>query len=145
MGQNMALIGAGTIARTSTRTTTIAILGGSFAVAGVLGMMAFVKFFNFTPEGSMALASALGVGRLAITGIGLVETLAVVLILTPRTRAVGAGLAVLTMLGALTAHATRIGFSGNPAAEMWPLALVVLALASVVLYLSRRASAAATG
>jgi hypothetical protein len=36
------------------------------------------------------------------------------------------------MGGALFTHATKIGWSGNPAAKMWPLALVALAAASSV-------------
>ena len=112
---------------------TIALWIGQLAVAGILGMMAFTKFFNYTPEGSMALADAMGVGRGVITMIGLVEAAALFLILVPRGRTVGALLAVLTMLGALFTHATTIGWSGNAAAEMWPLAIVVLAAASFVL------------
>ena len=62
-------------------------------------MSAFVKFFNYTPEGSMALAQALGVGRGVVTLIGIVEA---------------------------------------AAAEAWPLALVVLAIAGFVLIVRRR-------
>jgi hypothetical protein len=111
---------------------TIALWVSQIAVAGVLGMMAFVKFFNFTPEGSMALAEAMGVGRGVITMIGLVEAAVVVLVLMPRTHAIGALLGIGTMLGALFTHATKIGFSGNAAAEMWPMALVILALSGFV-------------
>ena len=131
--------GAGaSAASNTTRGMTIALWVAQLATAGILGMGALAKFFNFTPEGSMALADAMGVGRGAITGIGLVETAAVLLILTPRTRALGALIGVLTMLGALFTHATTIGFSGNAAAEMWPLALVVLAASSFVLIRRRR-------
>ena len=112
---------------------TIALWIGQLAVAGVLGMMAFMKFFNYTPEGSMALADAMGVGRGIITLIGLVEVTVLFLDLLPRARAVGALLGVFTMIGALITHATKIGWSGNAAAEMWPLAIAVLAAASFVL------------
>jgi hypothetical protein len=43
-----------------------------------------------------------------------------------------AQIAVATMGGALFSHATRIGWSGNAAAEMWPLALVGFVAASWV-------------
>ena len=56
----------------------------------------------------------------------------------PRTHAIGALLAVFTMLGALFSHATKIGWSGNAVAEMWPLAIVVLACASFVLVVRRK-------
>jgi len=122
----------------TSRGTTVAPWIGQLAVAGILGMGAFAKFFAYTPEGSMALAEALGVGRGIITLIGLVEITAVALILLPRTHAVGALLASLTMLGALFSHLTKIGFSGNAAAEMWPLSLVALAAAAFVLIVRRR-------
>ena len=86
----------------------------------------------------MALADAMGVGRGVVTIIGLVETAALALILIPRAHAIGALLAVFTMLGALLAHATKIGWSGNAAAEGWPLALVVLVAASFVLMVRRK-------
>ncbi len=121
------------VTKSASTGTTIALWIGQLAVAGILGMMAFAKFFNYTPEGSMALADAMGVGRGVITVIGLVEATAVFLILLPRGRAVGALLGMLTMLGALFTHATTIGWSGNAAADMWPLALVVLAASSFVL------------
>jgi hypothetical protein len=117
---------------------TVAVWIGQLAVAAILGMGAFAKFFAYTPEGSMALAQALGVGRGVVTAIGLVEALAVVLILLPATRTLGAALAVATMLGALSSHATVIGFSGSATAEMWPMAIVVLLAASFVLLVRRR-------
>jgi hypothetical protein len=79
-------------------------------------MAAFTKFFVYTPDGSMALAAALGVGRGAL----------------------GALLAAFTMGGALFSHATKIGWSGNAAAEMWPIALLVLVAAAFV-FIARRA------
>ncbi len=94
------------------RGMTIALWIAQLAVAGILGIGAFMKFFNYTPEGSMALADAMGVGRGVITMIGLVETAALVLILIPRAHAIGA------MLG-------------------WPLALVVLVAAAFVLMVRR--------
>ncbi len=126
------------VTKSASKGMTVALWIGQLAVAGVLGMMAFMKFFNYTPEGSMALADAMGVGRGIITLIGLVEAAVLFLILLPRARAVGALLGVFTMIGALITHATKIGWSGNAAAEMWPLAIVVLALASFVLIGRRR-------
>jgi uncharacterized membrane protein YphA (DoxX/SURF4 family) len=120
-----------------TRARTVALWIAQLAVAGILGMAAFAKLFNFTAEGSKPLADALGIGRGAVAGIGIVELAAVILILLPWRRAVGALLAVGTMMGALLSHAAVIGWSGNPG-EMWPMALVVLVAASVVLVMRRR-------
>ncbi len=120
--------------------TTVALWIARIAVAGILGMGAFTKFFMYTPEGSMALADAMGVGRGLILLVGLVELTATTLILIPRLQRIGALLAAATMGGALFTHATTIGWSGNAAAEMWPLALIAFAAASsvvVVLYLRR--------
>ena len=112
---------------------TVALWTAQLLVAGILGMMAFTKFFVYTPDGSMVLAEAMGVGRGVITLIGLVELSAAALILIPRRHTLGALLAAATMGGALFTHATKIGWSGNAAAEMWPMALVVLAAASFVI------------
>jgi len=119
---------------------TVALWIAQFAVAGILGIGAFTKFFMYTPDGSMALADAMGVGRGVILLIGLVELVAATLILIPRRHMLGALLAAATMGGALFTHATKIGWSGNAAAEMWPLALIAFAAASsvvVVRYLRR--------
>jgi hypothetical protein len=111
---------------------TAAVWIAQIAVAGILGMGAFTKFFMYTPDGSMALSEALGVGRGIILGIGVVEATAATLILIPRRHLTGGLLAAATMGGALFSHATRIGWSGNAAAEMWPLALVGFVTASWV-------------
>ncbi len=117
---------------------TVGLWIAQILVAGILGMAAFGKFFMYTPDGSMALAEALGVGRGVVTVIGLAELAAAVLILIPRRHLYGALLAAAAMLGALFSHATRIGWSGNAAAEMWPMALAVLA-AAVFVIIGRRA------
>ena len=102
-------------AKAKSKSMTVALWIAQFLVAGILVMAAFTKFFVYTPEGSMALAEAMGVGRGMITLIGLVELSAAVLILIPRRHLIGAGLAALTMGGALFTHATKIGWSGNAA------------------------------
>jgi len=111
---------------------TMAVWIAQLAVAGILGMAAFTKFFMYTPDGSMALAEAMGVGKGIILLIGLVELTAAALILIPRRHLLGGLLAAATMAGALFTHATKIGWSGNAAAEMWPLALIAFAAASSV-------------
>ena len=132
------VLATGNSVRATGKAMAVALWTAQLLVAGILGMMAFTKFFVYTPEGSMVLAEAMGVGRGMITLIGLVELSAAALILIPRRHALGALLAVLTMGGALLTHAGKIGWSGNAAAEMWPMALVVLAAASFVI-IGRRA------
>jgi uncharacterized membrane protein YphA (DoxX/SURF4 family) len=118
----------------------VALRISQLAVAGILGLAAFGKFFMYTPDGSMALAQALGVGREIVTVIGLIELVAAIMILIPRKHIYGALLAAGAMLGALFSHATRIGWSGSAAAEMWPMALVVLVAAVFVLVARRTRS-----
>ncbi len=124
-------------ATTASKATTIALWVGQVGAAAIFAMAAFAKLFNFTDSGSKPLADALGVGRGAIASLGVIELAAVILLLVPKTRAIGALLGVGLMLGALGSHAAVIGFAGNPAAEMWPLALVALALSALVLVLRR--------
>ncbi len=132
-------VAASSSIRETGKAATISLWVAQVAVAAILGFAAFTKFFVYTPEGSMALAEALGVGRGVITLIGLVELTAAALILIPRRHTLGALLAATSMGGALFSHATKIGWSGNAAAEMWPLALVVLAAASFVIAVRLRA------
>lgn len=127
----------------NSRVMTVALWAAQLLVSGILAMAAFTKLFVYTPEGSMALATALGVGRGVVTLIGLVELSAATLILIPRRHVLGALLAALTMAGALSIHATIIGWSGSAAAEMWPMALAVLAAAVFVIF-GRQSRAAAT-
>jgi len=130
MADNVLSVGDST--RRSLGFASVGVWIAQVAVAGILLAGAFPKFFLYTPEGSMALAEALGVGRGVITMIGLVELTVAALILIPRLHLWGGLLAAATMGGALFAHATKIGWSGNAAAEMWPLALFALAAASTV-------------
>lgn len=50
---------------------------------------------------------------------------------------VGGLLGTSTGVGALVSHAAKIGLSGGPVAEMWPLALLVLAASAFVLIVRR--------
>jgi putative oxidoreductase len=55
-------------------------------------------------------------GRPAATAVGVVELLCVILLLIPRTAAIGAALALLNISGAIFAHLTSLGIQVvNPA------------------------------
>ena len=127
----------GNTSRTEGKALAVSLWMAQVAVAGILAMAAFTKLFAYTPEGSMALAEALGVGRGVITVIGLVELSAAALILIPKRHALGGLLAAFAMVEALFSHATKVGWSGSPAAEMWPMALAVLVM-SVFVIVGRR-------
>ena len=52
-------------------------------------------------------------GRAAVTGIGVVELVTVVLLLVPRTALIGAVLASAVMLGAIGSHLGPVGVEGD--------------------------------
>ena len=114
----------------------IAFAVARFAAAAVMLAGAIPKFI-YAPDGAQQLAEALGVGRLQITGIGVTELAAAVLLLGLH-RGLGGALAVGLMGGALVSHVTKLGFSGSAPAEMWPLALVGLAAGAATLIRHRR-------
>ena len=68
-------------------------------------------------------------GRLAT---GAIEVLAGVLVLVPKTVLIGAVLVAVTMLGALGAHATKLGFAGDAGGMAVLAALLLVAAIGVV-------------
>lgn len=80
-------------------------------VAVILGQTLFFKFS--ATEESVQIFSQLGMEPYGRLGIGMAEFIAVVLLLIPRTAHWGALLALGLMSGALIAHATQLGFSGE--------------------------------
>jgi hypothetical protein len=76
------------------------------AVALILGQTLYFKF-TYAPE-TRVIFEPMG-GRAAATAVGLAELLCVVLLLVPRTAAVGAGLSLAVIAGAIFTHLTRLG------------------------------------
>ncbi len=75
-------------------------------VAVILGQTLFFKF-TYAPETQVIFADR--GGRPAATAVGVVELLCVILLLVPRTAAVGAALALLVISGAIFTHLTSLG------------------------------------
>ena len=75
-------------------------------VAVILAQTLFFKF-TYAPETQVIFAGR--AGRPAATAVGIVELLCVILLLVPRTAAVGAVLALLVIGGALFTHLTSLG------------------------------------
>lgn len=75
-------------------------------VALILAQTLFFKF-TYAPE-TQAIFASRG-GRLAATAVGLAELLCVILLLLPRTAALGAALALLVISGAIFTHLTSLG------------------------------------
>ena len=75
-------------------------------VALILAQTLFFKF-TYAPETQVIFANR--GGRPAATAVGIVELLCVLLLLIPRTAALGAALALLVINGALFTHLTSLG------------------------------------
>jgi uncharacterized membrane protein YphA (DoxX/SURF4 family) len=126
----------------SGRAYTVASWVGQVIVAVILAQTLFFKFTN-APE-TQVIFEKLG-GRPAAIGSGVMELVAVVLILVPRTAAWGALLAVGMMLGAIGSHLGVIGIkvpspdgTSDDGGVLFGMALTVLAMALMVAFLRRR-------
>lgn len=100
-------------------------------------------FFKFTgAEESKYIFSALmgaeyeAFGRI---GSGIVEMIAAILILLPRTAAIGAILSIGTISGAILSHLTQLGIVvKDDGGALFGLAMAVFVLSIVVLFIHRR-------
>lgn len=104
------------------------------AVAGIFIMAAVGKLTGQAEPLVTAMADY--GGKPAVLAIGIIELISAVLILIPKTAVIGAGAAILVMLGALGSHAMFLGFGGD-VGGMWPMAAgaLVAAIAAVVMLL----------
>jgi hypothetical protein len=116
-------------------------------VAFILGQTLFFKFTG--AEETRALFEVLGAEPIGRYGSGVLELLAVVLLLIPRTSVFGAILSLGVITGAIGAHLTKLGISidpvalGNPGLEplegptLFGMAVVVF-VSSIVIIAIRR-------
>ncbi len=97
-------------------------------------------FFKFTGAAeSKFIFQTLGVEPWGRIVSGVVELIAVVLLLVPRTAALGAMLAGGVMSGAIFSHATKLGLVvQNDGGLLFALALTVFVCSAVVLIIRRR-------
>jgi hypothetical protein len=103
-------------------------------------ILAQTLYFKFTgaPE-SKYIFSALGLEPWGRLGTGVAELIAVVLLLYPRTPAIGAVLAMGLMGGAIMSHLTRLGIEvQGDHGLLFKLAITVMLAAVVVVLLRRR-------
>jgi uncharacterized membrane protein YphA (DoxX/SURF4 family) len=104
------------------------------------GIMLQTLFFKFTaaPE-SVYIFSKLGIEPWGRIGIGIAELVSVILLLIPRTTAIGALMAVGIMAGALAAHITMLGIVvQNDGGELFLLALLVFVVSSALVIIFRK-------
>ncbi len=124
------------------RPARIASWTAQLVAAGILGQTLFFKFTG-APE-AVELFTQLGVEPFGRIGSGLVELLAVVLLLTPRFASLGALVALGTMGGALFSHLTVLGVvfkdqnGVGDGGALFSMALVTTVAALVIGYVRRR-------
>jgi uncharacterized membrane protein YphA (DoxX/SURF4 family) len=97
-------------------------------------------FFKFTgAEESVYIFSTLGLEPWGRIGSGVVELIAAVLLLLPRTVTLGALLALVTISGAIFSHLTRLGIVvKDDGGLLFALALAVFISSALILLLRRR-------
>ncbi|MEP6571336.1 MAG: DoxX family protein [Gemmatimonadota bacterium] len=103
-------------------------------------ILAQTLFFKFTgAEESRYIFSQLGIEPWGRIGTGFLELIAVVLLLYPRTPAIGAVLAIGLMCGAIVGHLTRLGVVvQNDGGLLFGLAVATLVSAVLVVLIRRR-------
>ncbi len=97
-------------------------------------------FFKFTaaPE-SVYIFTKVGLEPWGRIGSGAAELIAAILILVPSTTWLGAGLALVVMLGAIFSHLTILGIAVmGDGGLLFGLAFAVAACSAVLLFLQRR-------
>ncbi|HEU5220156.1 MAG TPA: DoxX family protein [Gemmatimonadales bacterium] len=110
---------------------------GRLLAAGILAQTLYFKFTG-APE-SVYIFSRLGVEPWGRIGTGVLELVSVILLLSPRTPALGSVLACGLMAGAIMAHLTMLGISvQGDNGLLFKLALTTLLAALVVLVINRR-------
>ena len=96
-------------------------------------------FFKFTaaPE-SVYIFSTLGIEPYGRIGSGIVELIASILILIPRTTLLGAILGLGTMAGAILSHVTKLGIEvNNDGGTLFILAIVTFICCAILLFINK--------
>jgi hypothetical protein len=119
------------------RATKLVSWAAQLVAAGILGQTLFFKFTG-APE-SVYIFSTLGMEPWGRIGSGVMELVAVGLLLYPRTPVLGALLAIGLMAGAIFFHLTRLGIAvQGDGGLLFKLALTVLLCSAVILVIRRR-------
>jgi len=111
--------------------------GCQILAAIILGQTLFFKFTG-APE-SVYIFATLGAEPWGRIGSGILELIAVLLLLYPKTPALGAALAAGLMVGAIGAHLTRLGIEvQGDKGTLFGLAVATLVTSAIVVALRRR-------
>ena len=103
-------------------------------------------FFKFTAaEESVYIFTQIGMEPVGRIGIGIMELIAAILILYPKTTPYGALLAVGLMAGAVFFHLTKLGIVvKNDGGQLFVYALIVLVSSAILLVIFRQQLVATT-
>jgi len=103
-------------------------------------------FFKFTAaEESVYIFTQIGMEPVGRIGIGIMELIAAILILYPKTTPYGALLAVGLMAGAIFFHLTKLGIVvKNDGGQLFVYALIVLVSSAILLVIFRQQLVATT-
>ena len=96
-------------------------------------------YFKFTgaPE-SIYIFETLGIEPYGRIGSGIVELIASILILIPRTTLVGAIIGLGTITGAILAHLTKLGIEvNNDGGTLFTMAIIVFISCSILIYVNK--------
>jgi len=120
-----------------TKRTKLISWTGQIVVATILAQSLFFKFSG-APE-AVHIFTALGVEPWGRIGVGLVELVTVLLLLTPRGAATGALLSIGLMIGAIGSHLLVLGIDlQGDGGTLFVMAWVVLIAGSAVAWVRRR-------
>jgi uncharacterized membrane protein YphA (DoxX/SURF4 family) len=97
-------------------------------------------FFKFTgAEESVYIFTKLGIEPYGRIGSGIVELIASILILIPRTTLIGALLGLGTMLGAIFSHLFVLGIEvKNDGGELFTLAIIVFLCCTILIFQNKK-------
>jgi uncharacterized membrane protein YphA (DoxX/SURF4 family) len=96
-------------------------------------------FFKFTaaPE-SVYIFTTLGIEPYGRIGSGIVELIASILILIPRTTLLGAILGLGTMTGAILSHLTKLGIEvNNDGGTLFTLAIITFICCAILIFINK--------
>lgn len=111
-------------------------------VAGILFQTLFFKFTG--AQESVYIFTKLGIEPWGRIGSGVVELIAVILLLIPSTVTIGAILSLGTISGAILSHLTKLGVvvinsdGSSDGGLLFALALIVFVCSAIVLIIYRR-------
>jgi uncharacterized membrane protein YphA (DoxX/SURF4 family) len=106
-------------------------------VAAVILLQTLYFKFTAAPE-SVYIFSKLGIEPIGRIGSGVVELIAAILLLIPRTAWLGAGLSLGIMSGAILSHFTTLGIEvQNDGGFLFALAIVVWVACAGILWLQK--------